>query len=279
VLIYNNVLGDPTAMAQDGTPNQPTIPAVMVSETNGLALAGLAPSTATVNGTGEQEFLTDGSSADILASFSSRGPSPFTLSIKPDLTAPGVNVYSSIPAFGCASPPCFAFFQGTSMATPHTAGSAALLVQLHPTWSPAQIKSALVNSAHRPVKNPSSGAALSNPMDRGAGRIDLAAASSTPLTFDPVSVSFGQFTGIPPVGFPQSVSVQNVSGSIQSCSVSTGSSLVGASPSTLNVGANGHATLTLRLNAGGTAGGDYFGDVTITCGSTVLHVPWWVRIS
>ena len=280
VLIYNNVLGDPTAMAQDGTPNQPTIPAVMVSLNNGSAIASLSPNTVTVDGTTQQEFLTDGSSADILAGFSSRGPSPFTLSIKPDLTAPGVNVYSSVPSFDCGSPPCFAFFQGTSMATPHTAGSAALLLQLHPSWSPAQIKSALVNTAHRPVTSPTPpGAELLNPMDRGSGRIDLASASATPLTFDPVSVSFGLFTGIPPVGFPQSVSVQNVSGSKQSCTASTGSSLVSASPSTLNVGANGRATLTLRLNAGGAVAGDNFGDVTITCGDTVLHVPWWVRIS
>lgn len=278
VLVYNNVLGDPTAMAQDGTPNQPTIPAVMVSSTNGVAMASISPNTVTVDGTTQEEFLTDGASADILAGFSSRGPSPFTLSIKPDLTAPGVNVYSSIPAFGCVSPPCFAFFQGTSMATPHTAGSAALLRQLHPTWSPAQIKSALVNTAHRPVKSLDTGAALSNPMDRGAGRIDLAAASDTPLTFDPVSVSFGLFTGIPPVSFPQSVSVQNVSGGNQSCSASTGSALVSASPSALHVGANGRATLTLTLSPDGSAPGDYFGDVVITCGATVLHVPWWVRI-
>src|SRR6266436_8909431 len=83
-------------------------------------------------------------SADILAAFSSIGPPLLQVpgvgvgqpqdKIKPDVVAPGVNVYSSIPSFGCASPPCFAFFQGTSMATPHVAGSAALLIQLHPNW-------------------------------------------------------------------------------------------------------------------------------------------------
>src|SRR3989442_10507669 len=82
------------------------------------------------------------------------------------------------------------------MATPHVAGSAALLIQLHPGWSPEQVKSALVNSAHRPVKSFSSGAALKNPMVRGGGRIYLAAASQVTATLEagncdgPASFSF-----------------------------------------------------------------------------------------
>src|SRR5256712_8092711 len=182
VIVYNSQQGDPIAMAQDGTPNQPTIPAVMVSRPNGLAMAAIAPSSVTVDGTTPQEFFTDGPSADILAAFSSIGPPLLQVpgvgvgqpqdKIKPDVVAPGVNVYSSIPSFGCASPPCFAFFQGTTMATPHVAVSAALLIQLHPGWSPEQINSALVNSAHRPVKSFSTGNPLKNPMVRGGGRID-----------------------------------------------------------------------------------------------------------
>src|SRR6266480_5220523 len=186
VLVYNNVLGDPTAMAQDGTPNQPTIPAVMVSRTNGLAMASASSKTVSIDGTAQMEFFTDGPSADIIAGFSSRGPAfirnTLLKEIKPDVVAPGVNVYSSILMSSCASPPCFAFFQGTSMATPHVAGAAALLKQLHPTWSPAQIKSALVQSAARPVKSSSTGNPLMNPMDRGGGRINLAAASMVTAT-------------------------------------------------------------------------------------------------
>ncbi len=281
VIISNNVLGDPVAMAQDGTTPVPTIPAVMVSKTNGLVMAGIAPNTATVDGTSPQEFFTDDQGADFLAGFSSRGPAPFSFRIKPDLTAPGVNVYSSVPSFACSSPPCFAFFQGTSMATPHTAGSGAVLKQLHPTWSPQQIKSALVNSAHRPVKSPISGSALSNPMDRGAGRIDLAAASTVALTLDPVSVSFGEFIGNLPVHGTQVVQAQNVSGTGQTCGVSvTGPSIVSAFPASLTVPSNGKATVAVVLDAGFTTPtGDYFGDVTITCASgPVLHAPWWVRI-
>src|SRR5437879_13241927 len=129
-------------MSQDETPNQPTIPSVMVTLPNVLAMAAIATSMVTVDGTTPQEFFTDGPSADILAAFSSIGPPILQRpgvglgqpqdKIKPDVVAPGVNVYSSIPSFGCASPPCFAFFQVTSMTTPHVAGAVALLKQLHP---------------------------------------------------------------------------------------------------------------------------------------------------
>src|SRR5207244_13012355 len=91
--------------------------------------------------------------------------------------------------------PSFAFFSGTSMATPHTTGSAALLLAAHPGWSPEQVKSALVNTADRPVKSPSNGAALASPLSRGGGRINVRSADLTPATLSPASVSFGVPTG------------------------------------------------------------------------------------
>ena len=77
---------------------------------------------------------------DILADFSSIGPTPYSLQLKPDVTAPGVSVLSSVPQKG------FSEFSGTSMASPHVAGAAALLKQAHPTWTVAQIKSALMQT-------------------------------------------------------------------------------------------------------------------------------------
>src|SRR2546425_652446 len=73
----------------------------------------------------------------------------------------------------------------------HTAGSAALLLAAHSDWSPAQVKSALVNNADRPVKNPSSGAPLASPMSRGGGRINVGSAMNTPATLSPASVCVG----------------------------------------------------------------------------------------
>jgi minor extracellular serine protease Vpr len=285
-------------MGQDGTPNQPTIPAVMVSRPNGLGMAAIAPSMVTVDGTTPQEFFTDGPSADILARFSSIGPPPLQVpgvgvgqpqdKIKPDVVAPGVNVYSSIPSFGCASPPCFAFFQGTSMATPHVAGSAALLIQLHPNWSPEQIKSALVNSAHRPVKSFGTGSSLTNPMVRGGGRIDLAAASQVTATLEAgkgdgqASFSFGE---LPSAGITRSfdITVTSVSISAVTYSVSVLTSSAGPtitpSVASLTVAAGGTGTVTVSLSLSpGLANGDYFGDIQLTGGAVPLNLPYWVMV-
>ncbi len=294
-IVYNSQIGDPVAMAQDGTPNQPTIPAVMVSHSNGLVMG--TSGMVTVDGTVQQEFFTDGPSADILASFSSIGPPLIQTAgvgvgqpqdkVKPDVTAPGVNVYSSIPSFGCASPPCFAFFQGTSMATPHVAGSAALLLQLHPGWSPEQVKSALVNSAHRPVKSFSSGNPLNNPMVRGGGRIDLAAASQVTATLEAgsgdgqASFSFGV---LPSSGITRSfdITVTSVSTSTVVYSASVFAAAAGPtitlSVTSLTLAAGGTGTVTVSLTLSPSLpNGDYFGDIQLTGGTIPLNLPYWVR--
>lgn len=275
VLVVNSVAGDPIAMGHDGTSPFPTIPAAMLSKNEGNSIK---PSgTASIDGTALQEFLT--ANADIIAGFSSRGPTPFTFLVKPDVTAPGVNVYSSV--FNGQ----FAFFQGTSMSTPHVAGAAALLLDLHPGWSPADVKSALVNTAKRPVFDHVTGTNPVGVLTRGGGRIDMDAANAIPLTFDPASVSFGLFRGNVPVSAARDISVLNVAGSSQTCSVTiTGSSaaaMVTASTSSITLSPGGTTTLTLTLNGGRAAqtpSGDYTGDVVVLCSSTTLKVPWWTRV-
>jgi minor extracellular serine protease Vpr len=302
VIVINSQQGDPIAMAQDGTTPVPTIPAVMVSITNGNSMAAASGSTVTADGTVAQEFFSDGTGADILASFSSQGPpilqSPGTGigqpqdKIKPDVTAPGVNVYSSVPSFACSSPPCFAFFQGTSMATPHVAGSAALLLQLHPGWSPEQVKSALVNSAHRPVRSFASGAALSNPMSRGGGRIDLAAASQVSATLETSPTSGTVGNGQAMFSFGELVaSSQTRSFTITVTSVSTSDvtyilSVLAASSgptitpsvSSLTVSAGTTATIDISLTLSPTLQGQFFGDVQLSGGPVLLSVPYWVLV-
>ncbi len=119
---------------------------------------------------------------DNVADFSSAGPTPYSLTFKPDVTAPGESVESAAPGGG------FVESSGTSMSAPHVAGAAALLRQRHPTWTPAQIKSALVLTGV-PVHN--GGTAEVNPLREGGGRIDLVRADQ-PLVFaSPTNLSFG----------------------------------------------------------------------------------------
>jgi minor extracellular serine protease Vpr len=189
VLVSNNVAGDGIAMAQDGTPNQPTVPAYNVSMTDGAGLAGHDGQPATISATAS--YLVTGND-DFMAAFSGQGPTDVDFRVKPDVVAPGVNVLSSIPHQFCASPPCFAFFQGTSMATPHLAGSAAVLRWANPGWSAAEIRSAIVNTAARSVLKTSTSTALeTDTLVTGAGREDLLDAVNAAVALDPVSVSFG----------------------------------------------------------------------------------------
>ncbi|MGW4111374.1 S8 family serine peptidase [Actinosynnema sp. NPDC004786] len=122
---------------------------------------------------------------DDLAHFSSRGPRNGDGAVKPDITAPGLNIVAAKAAGARIGTPVgrrHLALSGTSMATPHVAGAAALLAQQHPDWTGAQLKGALMASAK---PNP----ALSV-FDQGAGRVDLTRAITTTVGAAPVSVTF-----------------------------------------------------------------------------------------
>jgi len=121
---------------------------------------------------------------DYLADFSSRGPVPgYPDLIKPDLTAPGVSITSTVPYYGnLGSPSRYRNLDGTSMAAPHVAGSAALLKQLYPTWTPEVIKASLINTAKD----------LGRDMfEQGTGRVDVYAAATARATLAPGSLALG----------------------------------------------------------------------------------------
>ena len=108
------------------------------------------------------------------------------------MVAPGVNVLSSQPNEACAAPPCWAFFQGTSMATPHLAGAAAVVASQKPSWSAAEIRSAIVNTADQNVLLNSTGVGLNQNVNIiGAGQANALSAVSAKVALAPVSVSFG----------------------------------------------------------------------------------------
>ncbi len=204
VVVINNVAGDPTAMAKDGGGGD-NLPAVMIGKSEGAALRASGATTASAVAT-FQEFITP--NKDILAGFSSQGPTNVDVAIKPDVTSVGVNVLSSITCVGkpagCPGDGSgWAFFSGTSMSTPHIAGSGAVLKNLHTSWSPAQIKSALVNRADLVIKDAITGLHDVGPTAQGAGRENLSVAADGTTWMDPVSASFGKVT----VGRPTSLTI------------------------------------------------------------------------
>jgi minor extracellular serine protease Vpr len=259
-LVANNVFGDPTAMGTDGLPSQPTIPAYMVSKVDGQVLKLLNGASTTISAT-LSYFQTPNS--DIMAGFSSQGPTDVDFRVKPDVVAPGVNVLSSIPHAFCDAPPCFAFFQGTSMATPHLAGSAAVVRQQHPDWSAAEVRSAIVNTADQGVlRNFSTGALQNNVNINGTGRENLLTAVNSAVALDPVSVSFGAVTSGSGQTLTFDVTLTNLRGAPAAWTLSipaTGDADVVYSLSSTSVslagGASTAVTVTMNAAKGAATGG------------------------
>ncbi|MFD9408718.1 S8 family serine peptidase [Streptomyces sp. NPDC059989] len=120
---------------------------------------------------------------DQIADFSSRGPT-LDGAVKPDITGPGVDITAALTTQGEYEPgEGYVSMQGTSMAAPHVAGAAALLLQQHPGWSGAQLKALLTGSAQ---PNPALDA-----HQQGAGRVDLARAATAVVVSEPGSLGFG----------------------------------------------------------------------------------------
>jgi minor extracellular serine protease Vpr len=265
VIVWNNVDGDPVAMGGDDVPGTP---AVMVSKDAGETLKAQAdPRLVTADGSTPVEVITP--NVDWLAGFSSRGPVPFTGIIKPDLVAPGVNVYSSV--FENA----YAMFSGTSMSAPHVAGAAALLLAAEPGLAPGEVKSALAATAARPAIleetavfggfPPGAYYADTLAISRGGGRLSLPEAFAAQAYATPSNASFGFHN---PAGKARTSSVTiTLSGpDAEACIVAE---VAGAVDAVIE-----GSTLTVSLQNVTGLVGDIEGEITLDCSGTTLRIPW-----
>lgn len=128
--------------------------------------------------------------ADVVAGFSLRGPRALgdQFLVKPDITAPGVDILAS-GAANVVGPNGVTVLSGTSMSSPHIAGSAALMRALNPTWTPAQIKSALSLTANTSGITNQDGSPI-RPWDTGTGRANLVSASRAGLIMDETNANY-----------------------------------------------------------------------------------------
>ena len=182
-LIYN-IAGDPIVM--HGEAGLSDIPALMMGQADAnLILAELDASNEVEAILDKGFLLTSSDAGNQMGMFSARGPAPVRDVLKPDVTAPGINILAGFSPDSAYSTPGenFAYLSGTSMATPHVAGVAALLRQAHPGWSPAAIKSALMTTSRQDVTS-SSGIGDATPFDFGAGHIVPNAALNPGLVYD-----------------------------------------------------------------------------------------------
>ncbi|XP_025876279.1 subtilisin-like protease SBT5.4 isoform X2 [Oryza sativa Japonica Group] len=191
------VLANDEATGNEMIADAHVLPATHVTYSDGVALLAYLNSTRSPSG-----FITvpdtalDTKPAPFMAAFSSQGPNTVTTQIlKPDITAPGVSILAAFT--GQAGPTGLAFDSrrvlfnaesGTSMSCPHVAGVAGLLKALHPDWSPAAIKSAIMTTARvkdnmrRPMSN--SSFLRATPFSYGAGHVQPGRAADPGLVYD-----------------------------------------------------------------------------------------------
>ncbi|HSM55568.1 MAG TPA: S8 family serine peptidase, partial [Candidatus Sulfomarinibacteraceae bacterium] len=124
------------------------------------------------------EIDEDDANGDIMAAFSSRGANRALGDIiAPHVAAPGVDILA---AYGTDNAEEWSMISGTSMASPHVAGAAALLMALHPDWTPAEVQSALMTTAWTDVLKEDA-TTPADPFDMGSGRVDLNVAAQAGL--------------------------------------------------------------------------------------------------
>jgi subtilisin family serine protease len=196
--------GEPIVMA--GPRDVINIPAVSVSLSDGIRLRDRLNAGDSVEVTLDKNLLVQESVAgNVMAGFSSRGPnltSPDPVRsdityldvLKPDLTAPGVDILAGQTpdvANGIRGE-LFQYLSGTSMSVPHVAGIAALLKQRHPDWSPAALSSALMTTARQNVVK-QDGQTPADPFDIGAGHVVPNAAIRPGLVYDAGKADFDAF--------------------------------------------------------------------------------------
>ena len=192
-IIVNNAAGTgPIGMAAGPAAVNTTIPSYSLGTSEGLAVRNALSANPGLQGTitplGEAANVVAGFNVvDLISDFSSRGPSQAGSALKPDITAPGSNIWMADVGTGNAGNAS----SGTSFSGPLTAGAAALVMSARPTFQPWQVKAALMNTADTNVfaTKTAASSTLAGLTRMGAGRVraDLAVATGT-LAYDSENV-------------------------------------------------------------------------------------------
>jgi subtilisin family serine protease len=271
LIIVDNRFGEANAI-----PVALSVGAGMISDLDGQRLRGFLSST---GGRGQirvtreiREIETD--RGGIVTSFSSAGPTDFGHLLKPDIAAPGLEVLSS------TTSPTFSVYAGTSMATPHISGAAALLLQRHPGWSTADVKSALMSTAG-PAWGNTARTQEAPVWLEGAGLADVASADAPRIFTDPQSLSFGDLdvsTGAQHRGMLLTVTDAGDGGGTWTVGVQPQTQTPGVTidvPGTVPIAPGADVSVPVTVHATGDAGvGQNAGFLVLRDGDVQRRVPY-----
>lgn len=212
---------------------------------------------------------------DSIAGFSSRGPT-VDFRIKPDVVAPGVNIcsakanFANIGTKNCENDQ-YIRLSGTSMATPHVAGTVALLKQAHPDWTPEMVKSALMLTAKD---------LNLNVWTQGTGRVDVFNASNTSIVTYPASINFGL---VKENSFSEILTIQNLRSShidltfdVSNASDTEGNNfdIATINVSTTTLQASENLTVNLTIESSLDLEGEFYGYIIIKDSYQNYRVPF-----
>jgi uncharacterized protein (TIGR03437 family) len=259
-----------------------TIPAVMVDNASGLALKSFLATNPNHAATIDPLLAVQDTTADQIAFFSSRGPSfsyrsqtIVDFDIKPELVAVGTDVFTATESYDANSdmwsPSGYGAYSGTSFSTPMVAGAAALVHQNTAGLTPADIKSALVNTASAGIQDVALGKAA-DILTAGAGKLNVSAAISSNVSADPATVSFGNVSTWPPA--QRTLKLRNLGSTPVTVTLTAPAPLTLSQTSlTLTPGA-GASQIAIGLSGSQPVAGSYQGFITINGGAVPLRVPY-----
>jgi minor extracellular serine protease Vpr len=311
IIFYN----DPTdpLTAPGGISTDFVGPSVMISNSDGVNLKSFIDSNAgqpvTIDYGGIEQTIAAYDTANQVsppitvnqfASYSSVGPTPEGL-IKPDLLAIGgvdgdaifaSGMYTAAQSYDPApdinyeslfSSNRYMAVDGTSLSTPLTAGAAALVKQAHPSLTPAQIKSAIVNSAAQNITTDDFG----DPVDvewMGAGQLDANAAVTATVSVQPATASFGYATSGGTLPAAKTFTVTNFGSSAVTLAVTVAPNTTAsgttftASPSSLPLAAGASGTLTVSITGKVPVAGEYSGTVVLSGSGATARIPYMLVV-
>lgn len=290
VVVYNNDGDELISMGCGDECSDITISSIFVSQSTGEALVQWFndnPDGALLEV--DLQAFQAGAVPDRIVAFSSRGPGVGNV-LKPDIAAPGSNIVAQGYGSGDGEDRHLGWGQasGTSMAAPHVAGAAALIRQARPDWTNAQIKSAMMStSKYMDMYNWNGTPA--QPLDMGAGRLDLTNVLDPGVFLSPPSLSFGMMKGAEVK--TMTFEVCNISGAEEQYDLSTlftgdgfdaTTPLTGCevSPASVTLAADESAEITVTFDAGAAPWlGDNQGYVVLSGEAHEAHLPVWARVA